>query len=133
MKYLVAANPEKIKKHSHARDFFFARPNEIVIAGILICTDPAKREACGCGRSMSGISSLKSSTIFVVAEGHEAQIKKRFQASKFVKEWSGFPGCTADQMWERFVVPISQQLNSHAIGKLIRISQTPGSFQIWEA
>ena len=126
MKYLQAANPSQI--NARPADFFFANPGEMVVLGGLICTNPQKRQACGCDRSLGGITSMLATTVFVVAEASEKVIRSQFTASEMVAEYRQI--VPLESLFHDSVLLLSQAVANYPVGTYLRIAQSPENFRL---
>lgn len=131
IKYLVAADPDKVADYCSQQDFFWAKPGEMVTLGAMVCTDTAKRQACGCGRSLGGIITMKASTLLVVAEGDLAALRSRFDASPMVEDYQQM--MSAEIAWKDLVEPLLLAANQYPVGQVLRVAQSPTGFQLWAA
>ncbi|MBS1807539.1 MAG: hypothetical protein JST84_05045 [Acidobacteria bacterium] len=131
IKYLVAADPDKVADYCSQQDFFWAKPGEIVTLGAMVCTDTAKRQACGCGRSLGDITTMSASTLLIVVEGDLAALRSRFNASPMVEDYNQM--MSAEIAWKDLVEPLLMAANQYPVGKVLRVAQSPTSFQFWAA
>lgn len=74
MKVLIAPNKDAVG--TGILDFCYTTPGELLVPPSFQCTSGFVEDECGCHRSMSGTQSKKATTIGIVGEMPEDEVRK---------------------------------------------------------
>ncbi len=126
MRYLQVPTKKQLPSNLQSDDFFHAKSGEMVTLSLFVCTNPRKREQCGCGRSLGDIKSMKASTILVVAEAPEELLAARFMNSELARDYAAL--ADPQTLYEKLVLPLTQAIQGFPVGTLLRVYQSPTKF-----
>lgn len=122
---------ETQKRDSGAkRDFHWTGEGEILTftVGGPCCS----AASCGCGRSFSGLTSAKGTTIGFVAEIEESELRKQLAEGKLISGWLALD-TEIDEMILGELQQISSTLERYPAGHPVRVKNTKRFSQLQPA
>lgn len=114
-------------------DFCFGCESDLLALPTFVCESGAlERQTCGCGRSFTSVQNSKASTIGVVEDMNEYDLRREFQESPHAASWSE-AGISRDILFEELIGTLSKSLEKFAVGDAVRINHGKGEFILYPA
>ena len=128
MKILVSRDAVQGDRYD---DFQFTADGEPLSFPVVVCEGvdldgEAHAQRCGCERSFTGVESAKGTTLAVVEDRAEDDVRARLEAGALLASWSEVSDDAAELFWEE-LTNIAEDLEATPVGTRVRVKNTPSS------